>query len=133
MGMQSQSDGPIIGINVTPLVDVCLVLVIIFMVTAPLLEQSSLSIKLPKATTQEGEEKSNITITITQDNRWAINSNEYPKEEIADILSVEIRKVPDRLVIIRSDRDSYHKELMEAMKIAKASGALSITIATEQR
>ena len=57
--------------NLTPLVDVGLVLVIIFMVTAPLFEQPSLDVKLPKATTEEGKEQENVTVTITADGRMA--------------------------------------------------------------
>ena len=55
------------GINVAPLVDVCLVLVIIFMVTAPLLSDPAIKVNLPKAKTQEGEEKDKITVTISTD------------------------------------------------------------------
>ena len=58
--------GPITGINITPLVDVCLVLVIIFMVTAPLFTQPTLPVDLPKARTAEGKETDNITVTVTK-------------------------------------------------------------------
>ena len=80
MGMQSGSqDGIVTGINVTPLVDVGLVLVIIFMVTAPLFEQPALNVNLPKASTKEGEEKENITVTITPDGKIAINEQEVTR------------------------------------------------------
>ncbi|MFA6004273.1 MAG: biopolymer transporter ExbD, partial [Elusimicrobiota bacterium] len=55
-------DDIVSGINVTPLVDVCLVLVIIFMVTAPLMSDPVIKVELPRATTKEGEERDKITI-----------------------------------------------------------------------
>ena len=65
-GSSGDPRGPITGINITPLVDVCLVLVIIFMVTAPLMMQPTLPVELPKAKTREGKETDNITITINR-------------------------------------------------------------------
>lgn len=124
---------PVVGINVTPLVDVCLVLVIIFMVTAPLLEQPALSLTLPKAKTKEGEEKSNVTISITKDKRWAINETEYPFADLPKILPSKIKSTTDEMVVIRADQEALHGELMAAMKMAKEAGAKSVTIATQQK
>ena len=73
MAMQSDSEEEINSINVTPLVDVCLVLVIIFMVTAPMMVQPNMAVVLPKASTKEGENKENITISISDKGEWAIN------------------------------------------------------------
>ena len=60
-------DDPISGINVTPLVDVVLVLLIIFMITAPVLYQSAIQVQLPKASTGEKAEKSPLEFSITID------------------------------------------------------------------
>jgi len=133
--MQTGNDGGemVTGINVAPLVDVCLVLVIIFMVTAPLLNQTNLPVTLPKAKTKEGEEKSNVTITITKDNHWALNEKEYPFDQLPPALERKIARSPDRLVVIRADHEATHGKLMDAMAMAKTAGARSITIATEQK
>ncbi|MBI2069943.1 MAG: biopolymer transporter ExbD [Elusimicrobia bacterium] len=135
MAMQTggDRDEPVTGINVTPLVDVCLVLVIIFMVTAPILNQSTLSVDLPKAKTKEGEEKSNVTITITKDKRWAVNEQEIAADEIEKVLPARIRQTPDKLVVIKADQEALHGELLSAMRAAKNAGAKSITIATVQK
>lgn len=129
----NSNDGPVTGINVTPLVDVCLVLVIIFMVTTPLLQQPNLAVNLPKAKTKEGEEKANVTMTITPDNRWALNADQYPLDQIETLLPKYLNKTPDKLVIIRADREVLHGELLKAMAFAQKAGAKSITIATEQK
>ncbi|MBI4369772.1 MAG: biopolymer transporter ExbD [Elusimicrobia bacterium] len=129
----NSEDDLVTGINVTPLVDVCLVLVIIFMVTAPILSQSTLAVILPKAKTREGEEKSSVTLTITGDGRWAVNETEYPLEKLKTVLPAKISETIDRLVIVRADREARHAQLMTAMGLAKESGARAITIATEQK
>ena len=60
-------NGPITDINVTPLVDVALVLVIIFMVATPFMTQSKLSVTLPKAATDEAKNEEYVTITINKE------------------------------------------------------------------
>ncbi|MFH1824195.1 MAG: biopolymer transporter ExbD [Candidatus Firestonebacteria bacterium] len=135
MAMSVSSEEEIItGINVTPLVDVCLVLVIIFMVTAPLMIQPILKVILPKATTLEGEEKENITITISEKNEWALNEETLPsKEVVAERLLTKIKGSKDRFVIIRADQNALYGTIEEAMSISKKAGAKKITIATEQK
>lgn len=124
---------PITGINVTPLVDVCLVLVIIFMVTAPLFMQPSLTVTLPKARTVEGEERENIAVTITADGRWAVNEQEAAPAQVPALLSERLRRSREKLVILKMDRQARHAWLVEAMGMAKSLGARSVTIATEQK
>ncbi len=134
MGMQSGSSDDIVsGINVTPLVDVGLVLVIIFMVTAPLFEQPTLSVDLPKATTKEGEEKENITVTITADGKMAVNEADATRETLEQILKKKMSASAEKHVILRADKESLHGNLLFAMRIAKELGAKSIAIATEPK
>ncbi len=129
----SDDDTPITGINVTPLVDVCLVLVIIFMVTAPLFVQPGLTITLPRAQTVEGEERENIAVTITADGRWAVNEQEAAPAQVPALLSERLRRSREKLVILKMDRQARHGWLVEAMGLAKSLGARSVTIATEQK
>jgi len=126
-------DDIVSGINVTPLVDVCLVLVIIFMVTAPLFEQPSLQVKLPKTTTNEGEETENTTITITMEGKIAVNEQEVTAAELEFVLKRRIDLSYEKHVIVRADKDALHGELLLAMRIAKKVGAQSIAIATEPK
>ena len=121
------------GINVTPLVDVGLVLVIIFMVTAPLFEQPALNVNLPKASTKEGEEKENITVTITPDGKMAVNEQEVPRDGLQSALKKKLRLSDEKHVILRADKESLHGDLLFVMKIAKEQGAKSMAIATEPK
>src|SRR3989338_7353620 len=102
MGMQTGgTDDLVTGINVTPLVDVGLVLVIIFMVTAPLFEQPTLNVNLPSANTKEGEEKENITVTVTSDGKIAVNEQEVTEETLEIVLKLKIARSAEKHVILR--------------------------------
>ena len=127
-------EGLLTGINVTPLVDVCLVLVIIFMVTTPLLSRPIFDVALPVAKTQEGEEKDKVTISLGSDNRMAVDAKECKTlPDIEKELKLKIYMSESKLVVIRADRDATHGRLADLMSRAKEAGAVSLTIATEQK
>ena len=129
----SSGNDPIVGINITPLVDVCLVLVIIFMVAAPMFVQSNLPVELPKAHTVEGKEGDNVTITITIDGKWALNEDEMDPSGMVPKLKAKLDETNDRAVIIRADRQAPYAYVLEALRMAKAAGGETYSIATEQK
>ena len=130
----ADDDDIISGINVAPLVDVCLVLVIIFMVTAPMLSEPVLKVDLPKAHTKEGEEKEKITITLGRDGRIALDYKEYRTYEAMEPdLKDKLALSESKLVILKADENALHGRLVELMAKAKDAGAQSLTIATEQK
>ena len=132
MGMQTGGQDDIVtGINVTPLVDVGLVLVIIFMVTAPLFEQPTLQVTLPKTHTEEGEERENITVTIAADGKMAVNEQEVTADRFEAVLKSKLARSTEKNVVLRADQDALHGSLLEALRAAKELGAKSISIATE--
>lgn len=132
IGRAGSSD-PIVSINITPLVDVSLVLVIIFMVTAPLFMQPVLPVDLPKAITDEGKEKENITITITKDGQWALNADQTSPERLTSLLPDLIARSRDKYVIIRADESSSYAYVLEALRIAKKAGAKDYAVATVEK
>ena len=128
------ADDAIVGINVTPLVDVCLVLVIIFMVTAPILSEPVFKVILPKANTQEGEEKEKIVVSVSGDGRIAIESSEIKNiEEFVLNIRDRLDLNEDAYVVFKADEESSHGLLTELMYRAKEAGAKSLTIATEKK
>jgi len=133
MSMGGSSDEAITEINVTPLVDVSLVLVIIFMVTAPLFSQPVMKVDVPKAVTNEGKEQENVTITIDPDEKIAVNAKEVTKDEMKGELKLQLAKSSDKVVIIRADKLTNHGIVVEALDIAKELGAKSLVFATEQK
>ena len=125
---------PIGNIEITPLVGVALILVIIFMVTSPLMTTPpNIDVTLPKARTVEAKSESNITISYSSDRLLAINDKEVAKENLSNELSKMLKEHPDRVVVIRADKNLTHKEVLEIMGIAKKAGAQKMAVATLQR
>jgi biopolymer transport protein ExbD len=132
-GSSIESDEPITDINITPLVDVCLVLVIIFMVTAPLFSDPPIKVDLPSAHTHEGEETDKITITLSKDGEYAIDAVKYTDAKLlGEALKVALSQKDSKMVVLRADKDALHGQLTDLMARSKDAGAVSLTIATEQ-
>lgn len=131
----SNSPGNIItNMQLAPLVDISLVLVIIFMVTAPILDTpGSLQVELPKAATIEADSQDNLTITLTASGETALNAQALPLSKLEASLRPIVAEHPDRLVLIRADKQASHRQVLELLAVAKKSGAKKIAIATVQR
>src|SRR6185312_3454092 len=101
MAMSTGDDDDIVaGINITPLVDVCLVLVIIFMVTAPIMSDPVIKVDLPRAHAREGEEKDKITITLGKDGQFALDDKIYKAiPEMEDDLKLKLAESDSKLVV----------------------------------
>ena len=129
-----EDDAAITGVNVTPLVDVCLVLVIIFMVTAPMFSDPPIKVSLPKATTKEGHEADNVVVTLAQDGGMAVSDTLVKNiQEFSIAIRNRLAMSDDKYVIIRADAQATHGQLTQLMAESKKAGARSMTIATEQK
>ncbi len=123
------------SINITPLVDVVLVLLIIFMVVTPLLEKD-ISVRVPK--TEQVEEKTEIppdqlVVRIEQNGDLTINNEKVPQAELVDRLTAILKKKPanDKLVFIAADDTANYGALVSVLDRAKQAGAETIGMATE--
>ena len=125
---------PVSKIDITPLVGVALILVIVFMVTSPLMMiPVDLNIELPKAKTVEAKSEKNITISISRDNILALDDREISFENLENELVNLLEKYPDRLVVIRADKNVKHRSVLDILTVAKHAGARRLAIATLQR
>ena len=125
---------PICKIDMTPLVGVALILVIVFIVTSPLnMAPIDMDIRLPKAATVAAKSQTNITISLTSDLRLAVNEDWVRNNQFESRLQRELKKHPDRLVVIRADKDVRHKRILHILSQIKNAGASKIALATEQR
>jgi len=132
-GASIESDEPITDINITPLVDVCLVLVIIFMVAAPMFSNPPIKVDLPSARTNEGEEADKITVTLSKDGEYALDAQKFTDPKLlGEALKVALVQKESKVVVLRADKNALHGQLTDLMARAKDAGAQSLTIATEQ-
>jgi len=125
---------PVNKIDVTPLVGVALILVIIFIVTAPLIMAPiDMEIDLPKAATVGAKSEANITISFTKQRHLALNENKIHSNQLEPLLKEKLSEDPNRLVVIRADKNVLHKEILSLLSRVKKAGAQNIAIATKQR
>ena len=113
-------------INVTPLVDVMLVLLIIFMVTAPMLQQG-IGVTLPKASTSQRVSASGLTITLTKDHLVYLNDELVTLKELRRKLTSVSGGKP---VLIRADRFAYVDKLIELWNLCRETGCQQVHIVT---
>lgn len=118
-------------INITPLTDVMLVLLVIFMVTTPLLIMESFKIKLPKAVTADTETGKGITISIATGGIIYLNNKIVGIEMLFDAIKTDIAPRADKIVIIKADKDVLHGVVVKVLDIAKRAGAEKLSIAIE--
>lgn len=134
--MQSagKDEDPITAINVTPLVDVSLVLVIILMVTTPMMQQSRLSVTLPKAATDEAKNEEYVTITIDKKGDTSVNEKTVgTAKELEQVLARKLMASADKVVIIKADLEIDHGTVIDAMDAAKKVKPKKIFFATQQK
>ena len=92
-----------------------------------------LGINLPKAKTVEAKSQTNITISCSRNQEFALNETQVNISLLGNELEKLIKKYPKRLVVIRADKNVKHKQVLRLLSIAKESGATRIAIATLQR
>ncbi len=124
------NDQPIVAeINVTPLTDIFLVLLIIFMVTSTALTQQGTKVNLPRAGAG-GAEPSGIIVTATADHRIELNGKAVELDGLRAALDAAFKKGSERSVILQGDRNVVLEQAVQIMTIAKEAGAEKIAIAT---
>jgi biopolymer transport protein ExbD len=121
--------------NMTPLIDVALVLVIILLVTAPMLSVADLPVNLPQAATREAESERNVSITLGADGRLAVDEQVVTAATLTAVLEARLAEPGNRdvLVVVRADSGAPYASVKTLLEQARAAGAKRIAIATRQR
>jgi biopolymer transport protein TolR len=118
-------------INVTPLVDVMLVLLVIFMVTAPMMQQG-VQVNLPKADTKAlTPQETTVVVSIDKSGRAFINSTEVPAAELKQRLSAMFATRSKKEVFLKADKDVPYGEVIKAMAEIKGAGIERLGMVTE--
>ncbi|HSN99202.1 MAG TPA: biopolymer transporter ExbD [Candidatus Nanopelagicales bacterium] len=120
-------------INVTPLVDVVLVLLIIFMVVTPMLQRGK-DVQLPQAKQIEEEKKDAdpLILSVTLEKTTWVENDQYDDAGLADRLTAEFTKSPGRKVLVKGDNRLTFGDVRKVMEISRKAGARSVGLAVEE-
>src|SRR5580704_19666654 len=123
---------PLSEINVTPMVDVMLVLLIIFMVTAPLMT-SGVSVDLPKTNAQPiNNDSQPLTVSVRANGDVYLQDQLVPLPDVVDKLKAIAANNPDRRIFVRGDKDLPYGRIMELMGIITQGGFTHVALLAEQ-
>ncbi|MCR4294213.1 MAG: biopolymer transporter ExbD [Elusimicrobia bacterium] len=129
-GPQQKDEDPITAINVTPLVDVCLVLVIIFMAVAPMAVTLGIKVLETRRSNAEGKASvdENVNIRITSDGAITVNGTRTDGVTFRGVLSTALVSSKDKMVIVTADATNKVGLVVEVLDASKQAGALKLAV-----
>lgn len=122
-------------INVTPIIDVALVLVIILLITAPMITALNMEIDLPQAKSRSIEDEVRLSITLGRGGELAVDDELVAPDRLYNFLVRKIAAAADEniLVVVRADAMTPHGTVKQIIQDARSAGAKRIAVATRQR
>ncbi|MEW6660244.1 MAG: biopolymer transporter ExbD [Thermodesulfobacteriota bacterium] len=131
--MKSHQHGPITEINMTPFVDIVLVILIIFLLTATVMMPRTFAISLPQATQAQKPEKVPMIISINREGQIAINGVRLMSDAHFESIFQTQKQDQEALAVIAADKETRHGRLMEVIDRLKCLRVQRIGIEVEQR
>lgn len=120
-------------INVVPLVDIILVVLIIFMVTAPMIMKPSIAVNLPKATTGEATPSTQLTITLGGQGELFLNNKKVDLPGVLAAAQSSVIKNPEVQAIITADKEVPHGKVIEVLDMVKQGGVKKFGISIDKK
>ncbi len=138
MGAQLASGGKrtgIVGINITPMVDIMLVLLVIMMVSATYIVSQSLKVELPKSASSDESVQSPATVQINKDGKYFFNQDTAPISEAQLIAKLKDAKAAndDLNLVISGDANAHHGDVVHVIDVAKREGVTKFAITIDQK
>ncbi len=126
-------NGPKSEINITPMVDVVLVLLIIFMVVTPMLQRNK-DVVLPRATNidERTKEEDPLTLSVTPDEKIWVGNGAVQISEVSKVVKAALAEAPGRLVLIKGDERLKVKQVRLLMKEVQTAGAKSVGLGVDK-
>src|SRR5262245_52558148 len=121
----------ITDINVTPLVDIVLVLLIIFMVTTSYIVNPSIKVDLPKAATGSDQVKTTLGLTITKEGTLYLNGDKFDDAGLQRYIATELPRNPDLQAVIAADKVVPHGSVVHVIDLVKRAGVRKFAINVE--
>jgi biopolymer transport protein ExbD len=115
-------------INVTPLVDIMLVLLIIFMVTTTYIVRDAIEVKLPEAATGESRKVALIAVIVDRQGKMAMNGRSATEEDVRSFIRGERRRGASLEGVIAADRDVTHGRVVQVIDLLRSEGVVKFAI-----
>jgi len=133
MSMGGSGDGVFGDINITPLTDIFLVLLIIFMVTTSVTIESAAHVDLPKAEQQQPTDKpKGIIVTLNDQHQIFVNETQVEKPQLESVIRDALSKQSDKIVVFQGDPKVMIGDMVTILDVAKKAGAEQIAIAASK-
>ena len=137
-GEDEGGDGVFADINITPLTDIFLVLLIIFMVTSSVMAtdgaRAGVRVNLPKGATKEiSTTAKDVTVAITTDGKMVVDGKEVSADALRKMFDDARARDPETQVVVQADEATHHGRVVAVMELAKAAGLRRLAIATRRR
>ena len=126
----SSDDGVVAEINITPLTDVFLVLLIIFMVTTSVIQNQGKNIDLPGAKVSDAT-PTGVTVTVSPEGEILVNDEPTPESRLYEVLAAKLKDTREKIVILRGDKKVLLGQAVNILDLAQQAGATGIALATK--
>jgi len=125
---------PITGINMTPMVDIMLVLLIIMMVAATYIVSQALKVELPRTASSDETVAKTYVVTITRDGKYLFNDKPVAYEELSkELKAARKASTKDPSLVITADQAALHGQVVGVIDLAKVEGITKFAINVERR
>lgn len=119
-------------INITPLTDVFLVLVIILLITAPLIQNTGLKVELPtSASDDKSDQKKSLVVAIDNQGKFSVNGTVVAENDLLSTLRKEAQISGQKVLIVQADADARQKNVVKVMDAARQAGLERLVVATQ--
>ena len=125
--------GGIVGINVTPMVDVVLVLLIIMMVSATYIVSQSLKVELPKTASSDETVSKTYVVTVTKEGSYYFNDKPITRDGLQKEFRSALAATKDVNLVITADEDAHHGKVVGVIDLAKVEGITKFAINVEKK
>ncbi len=134
MGAKTGGDdeGVIADINVTPLVDITLVLLIIFMVAAPMIMNQAIKVNLPKAASGKAAEPTTVAITLKKDGKLYLNGKPTDDAALEEFLRAEVKANDKVRAIVSADKEVSHGRVVSYLDLLNRTGISKYAVSVEK-
>lgn len=124
--------GGIVGINVTPMVDVVLVLLVIMMVSAVYIVSQSLKVELPKTANSDEPAQSPLAVTITKEGKYFFEQKPIDEPGLVRKLKQAKGEKKEPSLVVTADKEAYHGDVVHVIDLAKSEGITKFAINVER-